>query len=269
MAVKVLHTDGLATNPDDPEAAEAEFIGEARLMERVCNHPNVLRLLGVCRTPHRALIFPFYELGSLEDLLVREGPTNQRARLRWGDAVRMLQQAAAGVHHLHSEGTIHRDLACRNILVNRHLEVAVADFGLARIKDNARNTSYTAQRIGPIKWEAPEILNAASDRGTKPYSEATDVFSFGMCIFEVIAGKEPWAGLTALQAGMRVLRGDRLPVPPCADRVVAILMEECWSHEPAARPSMGNVLARLQRHLDGEYGGVPEGTVMDIAPGAT
>ena len=74
--------------------------------------------------------------------------------------VRMALEAALGLKHLHSEGVIHRDVAARNVLVDAHLHVRVADFGFARLKEAGRSQKggYTTSNVGPIKWSAPEAI---------------------------------------------------------------------------------------------------------------
>jgi len=80
--------------------------------------------------------------------------------LREAILVRMALEAALGLKHLHSEGVIHRDVAARNVLVDAHLHVRVADFGFARLKEAGRSQKggYTTSNVGPIKWSAPEAI---------------------------------------------------------------------------------------------------------------
>jgi len=73
--------------------------------------------------------------------------------------VRIALKAALGLKHLHSEGVIHRDIAVRNVLVDAHLHVRVADFGFARVKEAiSLEGTYTASNVWPTKWSAPEAL---------------------------------------------------------------------------------------------------------------
>jgi len=108
--------------------------------------------------------------------------------------VRMALEAAQGLQHLHSQGVIHRDVAARNVLVDENLRVRVADFGFARIKESSRTAAqggkvgYTASDVGPVKWSAPEAIRR------RRYSEASDVFSFGVLLFEMVTQGPPWAG---------------------------------------------------------------------------
>ena len=83
-------------------------------------------------------------------------------------------------------GVIHRDLAARNLLVDEHGRVRVGDFGFSRAKESNQNSQYTVSHIGPIKWMAPEALRR------KKFSEKSDVFSFGVCLYEIMKGEPPW-----------------------------------------------------------------------------
>lgn len=120
--------------------------------------------------------------------------------------VKLAMQVADGVRHLHKYNIIHRDLACRNLLVDSQLEVYVSDFGFARQKDVAKETGFTQPTLGPIKWEAPESLEK------KQYSEKSDAYMYGVCLYEMVTGKEPWAGFNPFEAGIKVYIEDRLRV---------------------------------------------------------
>jgi serine/threonine protein kinase len=112
--------------------------------------------------------------------------------------VKIAMQASEGVRSLHQENIIHRDLACRNLLVDENFDVYVSDFGFARQKENKNSKGFTTTHVGPIKWEAPESLQR------KEYSEKTDAFSFGVCLYELVCGKEPWEGETHAQVAYQV-----------------------------------------------------------------
>jgi serine/threonine protein kinase len=116
-------------------AATAEMVaGEIRLMERVGGKPHVLPLEGVFvsrATREVALVLPFMAHGSLHDLLLDAQSPSYRPSVSMNALVRFALQAADGVRGLHEEAVIHRDLACRNLLVNAGTYVCVC--GLVRL----------------------------------------------------------------------------------------------------------------------------------------
>jgi len=72
---------------------------------------------------------------------------------------KFIAQIALGMLHLHKEKVIHRDLAVRNILLSKHLDAKVADFGLSREQEDTDVMSQTTSTVGPVKWMAPEAIS--------------------------------------------------------------------------------------------------------------
>jgi len=123
------------------------------------------------------------------------------------------------------------------------MHVRVADFGFARVKESYLSRGYTASDVGPIRWTAPEAMRR------KEYSERSDVFSFGVVLWEMSARAVPWGGLENLDVAFRVCSGERL-IPPGSgngelDPAITELMHCCWSHDPTSRPSMQSIIETL------------------------
>ena len=154
--------------------------------------------------------------------------------------VKIAMQTADGVRSLHAENVIHRDLACRNILVDGDLDVFVSDFGFARQKENKSSKGFTNNNMGPVKWEAPESLQR------KEYSEKTDAFSYAVCLYEMVAAREPWEHETHAQVAYQVICGNRLPIALNCDPVLAELMQLCWEADPRKRPNFEYIHRRLK-----------------------
>ena len=102
------------------------------------------------------------------------------------------------------QGVVHRDIAARNFLVSEDGRLKVADFGFARVKAAAASVGVTADLLGPTKWEAPETLTA------RAYGPATDVYAFGVALYEIATGDAPWVGLKNEEAAEAVLAGRRM-----------------------------------------------------------
>jgi serine/threonine protein kinase len=242
----------------DAQAAEAaaDLQREAEVMAQVSNHSHVVAFRGILIQPTLAVVTEFMPLGSVEELLVRPGARYVRPRLSLHRVVRMAAEAAAGVLHLHAAGVIHRDLAARNFLVAADYLTKVSDFGLCRVKDaqamlagraggggGAALTTQTS--VGPVRWMSPESI---MDRA---YSEPSDVFSFGVALYEMLVGAQPWAGRDPLQAALAVVHGERMALPSGTDPHLAALMVACWAAAPEARPDMGSVHEQLLAWLAG------------------
>jgi serine/threonine protein kinase len=135
------------------------------------------------KKPNLCIVTEFVQQGSLRDMLANRG-----IKLPWQQRLSMLRSAAQGVSYLHSlqpTAVIHRDLKSSNLLVDENMNIKVADFGFARLKEE----NATMTRCGTPCWTAPEII-----RGER-YSEKADVYSFGIIMWEVLTRRTPFAGL--------------------------------------------------------------------------
>ena len=158
--------------------------------------------------------------------------------------MRVLRDAASGVLHLHKENIVHRDIAARNFLLDRHYNVFVTDFGLARIKLAAY--AHTKSSLGPVRHMAPESFK-------KRYSDKSDSFSFGTFIWECTHRDEPFKGLDAFEVATGVVDGSlRLEIVTqkihpqlMIDNVLPKLMIDCWQADEDARPSMTDISNQL------------------------
>jgi serine/threonine protein kinase len=143
---------------------------------------------------------------------------------------------------------VHRDLKPSNMLVDENMNVKVADFGFARIKEE----NATMTRCGTPCWTAPEVI-----RGEK-YSEKADVFSFGIIMWEMLTRKEPFAGRNFMGVSLDVLEGRRPAIPADCTPSFRKLMKKCWHGEAKKRPAMEDVVAQLDIMLAGAGGGADE-----------
>jgi len=154
----------------------------------------------------------------------------------------LVKGMAAGMLHLHREGLIHRDLAARNILLGSGFQVKITDFGLAR--PNAENTggnNKTKSETGPLKWMSPEAIKNRS------YSKASDVWAFGVVLYEVLSRQDPYPDLDPVQAALEVTHSNlRLPIPPYAPVIVSEIMAGCFQTSADKRPSFAAVYERLR-----------------------
>ena len=120
------------------------------------------------------------------------------------EIIRTAMQIAAGMSHLHGEGVVHRDLAARNILVDEHYNCRVGDFGYARLLSTEEAVGQTAASVGPVKWMAPESMR-------KQYSARSDVWAFGVTLYEMVkGGEDPWLNIPVPEVCSRVMHGETL-----------------------------------------------------------
>ncbi|XP_071719603.1 uncharacterized protein [Rutidosis leptorrhynchoides] len=212
------------------------FRKEVSLMKRL-RHPNILLFMGAVTSPqHLCIVTEFLPRGSLFRLLQRN-----TTKLDWRRRVRMAVDIAQGMNYLHhcQPPIIHRDLKSSNLIVDKNWTVKVGDFGLSRIKRETYLTTTTG--TGTSQWMAPEILrNEQAD-------EKSDVYSYGVVLWEITTAKIPWATLNSMQViGAVGFMNQRLEIPKDVDPQWASLIESCWSSEPQFRPTFQEILTQLK-----------------------
>ena len=221
---------------DLTEPLKREFLGEVSIMRRL-RHPNVVLFMGVITaTSNLAIVTEFLPRGSLFKLIHRSGvQIDLRRRLR------MAEDVAKGMHYLHTcEPTIvHRDLKSPNLLVDRNWCVKVSDFGLSRMKHATFLSSKS--NAGTPEWMAPEVLRS------EPSNEKSDIFSFGVILFELATMSVPWEGYNPMQVvGAVAFQDKRLDIPEGVNGAIADLIRACWRTVPSERPSFDEILKLLR-----------------------
>jgi serine/threonine protein kinase len=208
-ALKVLH----APNP----GVRDRFLQEGRVQGQL-RHPNIVPvtdLVEIAGAP--GLVMEFVDGPSLEALLERYRPTLEQA-----DA--LAQGILEGVAHAHRQGFIHRDLKPANVLLAMSpagLVPKVADFGLAKmIRGESDNMGQTRSGMimGTPSYMAPEQI-----RDSKNVDHRADIFSLGVILYELLAGKKPFEGADIVQLYTAITKGQYAPisevVPGIPDRM--------------------------------------------------
>ena len=225
------------------ERRRLDFRAEAATMS-LLRHPYVVSFMGACvMPPNLCIVTEHVRRGSMRSVL--DGTDAQR--IGWHRRMRMLSTAAMGVAYLHGLAEpgpiIHRDLKSSNLLVADDYTVKVGDFGFSRIKE----ANATMTRCGTPCWTAPEIITGGK------YDEKVDVYSFGIVVWEVLTHRRPFADRAFADVALAVVEGKRPPVPASCPAALRSLMEACWHADPTKRPSMEDVVTRLDAiavHVD-------------------
>ncbi|XP_074281542.1 RAF-like serine/threonine-protein kinase 24 isoform X2 [Silene latifolia] len=212
------------------------FRQEVSLMKRL-RHPNILLFMGAVTSPQRlCIVTEFLPRGSLFRLLQRS-----TSKLDWRRRIHMALDIARGMNYLHScnPPIVHRDLKSCNLLVDKNWSVKVADFGLSRVKHETYLTTKTGK--GTPQWMAPEVLQ--NERS----NEKSDLYSFGVVLWELATQKIPWENLNAMQViGAVGFMNQRLDIPDDVDPMWASMIESCWHSEPQSRPTFQELLEKLK-----------------------
>ncbi|KAB2014842.1 hypothetical protein ES319_D09G255500v1 [Gossypium barbadense] len=218
------------------------FRQEVSLMKRL-RHPNVLLFMGAVTSPQRlCIVTEFLPRGSLFRLLQRN-----TTKLDWRRRVHMALDVARGMNYLHhcNPPIIHRDLKSSNLLVDKNWIVKVGDFGLSRLKHKTYLTTKTGK--GTPQWMAPEVLR------NEPSDEKSDIYSFGVILWELATEKIPWDNLNSMQViGAVGFMNQRLEIPKEVDPRWSSIIESCWQRDPQCRPTFHELLDKL-RDLQRQY----------------
>ncbi len=238
VALKFLHRD-------DP-AQTARFLREARAQARV-GHPNICQVHEVGEVEGRPYIAMQYIDGrSLAEREVRD-------RLSPELKVRLVHDVALAVHAAHRTGLVHRDLKPGNVLVGTDesgdLHAHVVDFGLAQMGDEPGLT-----RTGLISG-TPAYVSPEQAEG-KSLDRRSDVYSLGVVLYELLAGRPPFVGSNPAATLVRVIQEEPAPLRRRAPAVPADLetiVLKCLEKDPDRRYGSARELAEeLDRYLDGE-----------------
>jgi serine/threonine-protein kinase len=232
VAVKLLRED-LTAEPD----VVARFVQERAVLLRL-RHPNLVRVHDlVTEGDMLALVMDLVEGTDLRQHL------RARGTLPPSEAVGLLAEVADALAAAHAAGVVHRDLKPDNVLLDRGrdgiLRVRLTDFGVARVLDNPGITTV-AVVIGTPNYLAPELVN------TDTPTPAVDVYALGIVLYELIVGRQPYAGghpVTILRRHVDATPRRRPGIP---DPVWEII-QACVQKDPALRPDAAELAGTLRR----------------------
>nr|CAD1823239.1 unnamed protein product [Ananas comosus var. bracteatus] len=241
LAVKVL--------ANNSKQGEKEFQTEVLLLGRL-HHRNLVNLVGYCAEKgQHILLYVYMTNGSLASHLYGEN----RKPLSWDLRVRIALDVARGLEYLHDGATppvVHRDIKSANILLDHSMRARVADFGLSREEMVTRGASNIRGTYGYLD---PEYVSSRS------FTKKSDVYSYGVLLFELIAGRNPQQGLMEYvelaainadgQVGWEEIVDSRLDGAFDVDELndIAAVAYKCVSKVSRKRPSMRDVVQALSR----------------------
>ncbi len=234
IAVKVL------TSGESDPATVKRFYSEAKIQASL-RHPGVAEYLGFYEYHGRPCILMEYVDGqTIASILERRGSFPPQ------EAFRIAQAIAAVVAHFHEQGVLHRDIKTNNIKISSDGRVKILDFGIARLQ-STRNLTSTGVVIGTPGMLAPEQVNGQT------VSPATDVWQFGVMLYEMLSGRLPFRADNTRELYAQILNAKPAhlsthpPLPAGFEKVV----NRCLQKDPGKRYASGRELLAALDALEG------------------
>jgi serine/threonine-protein kinase len=237
------------------EAEKVRFLQEARAAATL-NHPNVCTIYRIDEHEGQQFIEMEYVDG---ETLRKKVPVQ-----KMDDVFRYAISIGEALQEAHSKGIVHRDIKCENIMVNSKNQIKVMDFGLAKLKGSLKLTR-TSSTVGTLAYMAPEQIQGGEA------DARSDIFSFGIVLFEMLAGKTPFHGdheaamvYSIVNEEPEELSGYRADAPAEVQHVLARALEKDPEDRYQSAADMVSEIRRAQK----QSGRVSRTSLADMPAGA-
>ena len=253
VAVKLLHP----SVSGDAKIVE-RFEREVHIVERL-NHPNIVKHYGGgILDGQYYYAMQLLDDGTLKDYLVQQG------RLPWKQVVVLSAQIAGALQHAHNHGIIHRDLKPSNLFFAKDGSLVLGDFGIAFDLDDSDITDQ-GMTVGTYAYMPPEQIRTDSK-----VSNQSDLYSLGCVMYEMLAGRRPFAGANFAQIWDQHLHAEplglRVEGVECPewleDLILSMLSKNSGDRPFSARAVQGT----LRQHMWDEFGGTTQDIIAESLP---
>lgn len=228
----------LVTGLFDDCSAKDQLMREARAVAKL-EHPHICPVYGLeSFGDYDFIVMPYIEGETLASLLGKKSPTLDRV-------LEISEQIASALAAAHSRGIIHRDVKPQNIIITEDQQAKILDFGLAKLVARTHNPAAlddrsTASQLGlipgTVAYMSPEQV-----RGDK-LDGATDIFSFGIVLYEMLSGRNPFLRETREQTLKAIANEESLPLPKSIPPGLAEITQKCLQKAVPLRYAVGDEL---------------------------
>ncbi len=250
VALKVI-SDSIASD----SSARARFEREAKAIAAL-SHPNILSIFDFSKDQdHWYAVTELLQGETLRDRL-------RRGRLEPREAIEIAVAVTGGLIAAHERGIVHRDLKPENVFLTRDGTIKILDFGLAQVRKKPTEEEKTevlatkaGQVVGTVTCMSPEQIRGET------VDAATDIFSLGCMLYEMVAGTRPFCGDNPLEVVAAVLKDPPAPLPDDVPPELAQIIMRCLEKDPKSRfASARDLRGALETPLPLAEGG-PKGRV--------
>ncbi|KAK6517241.1 hypothetical protein TWF281_003905 [Arthrobotrys megalospora] len=208
---------------DLPQSELGAIMREIDLLKNL-NHPHIVQYHGFVKSVDSLyIILEFCENGSLHSICKNFGKFPEHLVGRYTG------QVLDGLFYLHEQGVIHRDIKGANILTTKEGHIKLADFGVA-------TRANDATVVGTPYWMAPEVIELVGA------TTASDIWSVGCTVIELLTGDPPYYDLSPMQALFRIVSDDHPSLPDGASAAVRDFLMQCFQKDPNLRVSARKLL---------------------------
>merc|ERR1719468_273327 len=256
VAIKMLSVKNPSTEQIQAFRNEVALLWKTR-------HNNVVLFMGCVSKKILAIVTQWCEASSLHRHIHVD-----ESKFELNNTIAIATQTSLGMDYLHAKHIIHRDLKSNNIFLHGHEDnftVKIGDFGLATVKSRWKDSQPVHQPTGSILWMAPEIINPRIIDAEEPFSFHSDVYAFGIVLYELLSGILPYSdgGARSFQGprnGSRGLAVDQIMwlvgkglVVPNLEAIkietpmaLRRLLESCISYKRDERPLFTQILSIVE-----------------------
>jgi serine/threonine protein kinase len=212
-----------------------EMPTELNNLNRVFGGEHIIRFYGHTTSNHgeMGIVMEYCANGTLHDYL-----NSNFHQFTWENKFDMAQEITRGLRFVHHQGLLHRDLHDGNILIDDGGHALIADFGLARPIVRDKTTGSVKGRMAFIP---PERLRDERE----PFTVQGDIYSLGIILWELTAGREPFHGMSSIAVGIAVLKDKRENPVDGTPKWYQEVYTACWASDPRNRPSTDLVVLFL------------------------
>ncbi|CED82756.1 pkinase-domain-containing protein [Phaffia rhodozyma] len=234
-AIKQIQLDGLGEEEIDRLMKEVDIL-------RRLDHPAIVKYSGVVRNRDTLnIILEYAENGSLGSTIRTFGKLSEK--LVASNVMRILE----GLHYLHDQKVVHCDLKAANILTTKTGNIKLTDFGvslsLTAVEKTRRN-----EMAGTPNWMAREVINL---EGASP---ASDIWSLGCTIIELLTGRPPFPAIKTSMGVLRHIAAGGLPeIPSDCSHSLQAFLSQCFERDPIMRPSAEVLFEHAWLQENAEY----------------
>ena len=240
VALKRMNIEG-ETLSDSEEAAYAR---EIEMLIKI-NSPILLKLVGFTVSPPFCIVTEFISNGSLFNALhnMENSPKLDGTQL---SIIACL--CAIGFKNLHDNFVIHGNIKSSNVLLDNDCFPHIVDFTCSKLVAQhpdfiVKKHVFVNDKMGSINWQAPEVVNDLTKLNA--YS---DIYSFGMLLYEMLTGKIPFEGLDEPEIRENIKNGVLPEIPEGTNAHLASTIKKCWSSNPKERPTIEHIIQSFKKH---------------------